>query len=207
MTEPMRTSRGAYAKGVLRRSEILAAALDVISECGSRGALIGDIARRVGLTQAGLMHHFRSRDELFCAIIQTRDEHDEAVYARTPVGIAGFLAVIEHNQRVPGLVQLFAEYAAEVAGDPRHPSRGFFQQRYAALREALMGDVRIAQESGQMGTDACAPVIAEQMIVAADGLQVQWLLDREIDMAERLRQLWRALCAASFGAEDRGANT
>ncbi len=45
------------------------------------------------------------------------------------------------------------------------------------------------------------------MIVAADGLQVQWLLDREVDMAGRLRQLWRTLCAASFGAEDRHATT
>ena len=201
-----RGARGSYAKGVLRRSEILDAALEAISECGGRGALIGDIARRVGLTQAGLMHHFRSRDELFCAVIQARDEHDGAVYARTPVGIAGFIAVIEHNQQVPGLVQLFAEYSAEVAGDPRHPSRAFFRQRYAALREALTGDVRIAQESGEMGSAACAPDIAEQMIVAADGLQVQWLLDREVDMAGRLRQLWRALCAASFD-EDRGANT
>ncbi|GAB6856091.1 TetR family transcriptional regulator C-terminal domain-containing protein [Microbacterium xylanilyticum] len=132
---------------------------------------------------------------------------DEARYARAPVGIDGFLAVIEHNQQVPGLVQLFAEYAAEVAGDPRHPSREFFQRRYAAVREALAGDVRIAQGSGRMSPDACAADIAEQMIVAADGLQVQWLLDREVDMAGRLRQLWRTLCAASFGAEDRHATT
>ena len=200
-------ARGSYAKGVLRRSEILDAALEAIAECGGRGALIGDIARRVGLTQAGLMHHFRSRDELFCAIIQARDEHDEELFARTPVGIAGFVAVIEHNQQVPGLVQLFAEYSAEVAGDPRHPSREFFRQRYAALRDALIGDVRIAQESGEMGPAACAPDIADQMIVAADGLQVQWLLDREVDMAGRLRQLWRALCAASFDDEDPGAST
>lgn len=207
MAAPERGVRGSYAKGVLRRTEILDAALEVISDCGSRGALIGDIARRVGLTQAGLMHHFRSRDDLFCAIIQARDEHDEAVFARTPVGIAGFLAVIEHNQQVPGLVQLYAEYAAEVAGDPRHPSREFFQRRYAALRQALEGDVRIAQESGEMGPGACAADIAEQLIVAADGLQVQWLLDRDVDMAARLRQLWRTLAAASFGAEHRGAST
>lgn len=207
MTEDARGTRGGYTKGVRKRAEILEAALEVIAENGSRGALIRDIAGRVGLTQAGLMHHFRSRDELFCAIIQARDEHDEARYARAPVGIDGFLAVIEHNQQVPGLVQLFAEYAAEVAGDPRHPSREFFQRRYAAVREALAGDVRIAQGSGRMSPDACAADIAEQMIVAADGLQVQWLLDREVDMAGRLRQLWRTLCAASFGAEDRHATT
>ncbi|WP_236602467.1 TetR/AcrR family transcriptional regulator [Microbacterium sp. 8M] len=192
---------------MLKRAEILDAALEVIAENGSRGALIRHIAERVGLTQAGLMHHFRSRDELFCAIIQARDERDEARYARAPVGIDGFLAVIEHNQHVPGLVQLFAEYAAEVAGDPRHPSREFFHRRYDALREALAGDVRIAQGSGQISPDACAADIAEQMIVAADGLQVQWLMDRNVDMAGRLRQLWRTLCAASFRAEDRHATT
>ena len=42
---------------------------------------------------------------------------DEAVYARTLVGIAGFLAVIEHDQQVPGLVQLFAaSFGAEDRG-------------------------------------------------------------------------------------------
>jgi hypothetical protein len=36
--------------------------------------------------------------------------------------------------------------------------------------------------------------VASLLIAAADGLQVQWLLDPDnVDMGERIDQLWRAL--------------
>jgi AcrR family transcriptional regulator len=188
--------RGPYAKGTAKRAEVLAAALEVVARHGCRRTYVSEIAERVGLTQAGLMHYFRSREELYQEVIRTRDEHDYASYAETPRGIEGFFAVIEHNRQVPGLVQLYAEFSAEAA-HPRHPSHDFFQQRYARLRESLEWDVRQAQDDGEMGPGADPSAIAELLMAAADGLQVQWLLDRDLDMVARLRALWQSLCAAS----------
>ena len=189
-------ARGPYAKGTAKREEILAVALEVVAEHGSRRAYVNEIARRAGLTQTGLMHHFRSREELFEAVIQARDDRDRITFTESARGIEGFLAIIEHNQQVPGLVQLYVEFAGE-ASHPEHPSHGFFRERYAYLRGALTRDIAFARSEGTMGEGADASAIADMLIACADGLQVQWLMGRDIDMAGQLRALWESLCAAS----------
>lgn len=191
------SSRGPYAKGLAKRGEILAAALEVVAQNGYSRTYINEVAERVGLTQTGLMHYFSSREELYQEVIRARDESDRDMFAAAPQGIEGFLAVIEHNQRVPGLVQLYAEFSAD-ATHSGHPAHTFFAERYTALREALEGDVAFAQAQGEVGPSADSSAIADLLIAAADGLQVQWLLDDRIDMVGRLRVLWQSLCLATW---------
>ncbi|MFT3797753.1 TetR family transcriptional regulator [Microbacterium sp.] len=188
--------RGPYAKGLARRAEILSAALDVVAENGYSRSYVNDIAERVGLTHTGLMHYFASREELYEEVIRARDVSDRTAYTTGARGVEGYFAVIEHNRHVPGLVQLYAEFSADAA-HPGHPSHAFFVERYAYLREALARDVELAQADGAMGATADPTEVAELLIATADGLQVQWLHDHRIDMAGRLRALWRALCLAS----------
>ena len=61
--------RGAYAKGVAKREEILAAALTIIGEQGFRRASVREIAEAVGLSPAGLLHYFGLKEQLFVAIL------------------------------------------------------------------------------------------------------------------------------------------
>ena len=200
-------TRGPYAKGTLKRQEILRVALEAVAQHGYRRTYISEIAQRVGLTQAGLIHHFRTREQLYEEIIRTRDEHDRDTFANAPHGLEGFFAVIEHNQHVPGLVQLYAEFSAE-ASHPGHPAHAFFRERYAYLREALVRDIELARVDGEFGDGVDPETAAELLISSADGLQLQWLIDRRIDMVARLRELWRGLCAASMtggGARPNGA--
>src|SRR3982751_4591907 len=68
--------RGSYAKGVAKREEILERALDVIAREGYRGASVKELADAVGLSQAGLLHYFDSKEELFAEILRKRDEVD-----------------------------------------------------------------------------------------------------------------------------------
>lgn len=185
-------SRGPYAKGTAKREEILTAALEAVAQHGYRRTYISEIADRVGLTQAGLIYYFRSREQLYQEVIRTRDEHDREAFAAAPPGIEGFFAVIQHNQQVPGLVQLYAEFAAEAA-HPDHPSHDFFRGRYRYLRDALSRDVEQAQASGELRRDLDPAATADLLIATADGLQIQWLLDRSVDMVGRLRQLWATL--------------
>ena len=71
--------RGSYAKGVAKRTEILDTALDVVARNGFRGTSVKELADSVGLSQAGLLHYFDSKDELFTAILRRRDEVDNAL--------------------------------------------------------------------------------------------------------------------------------
>jgi AcrR family transcriptional regulator len=54
----------------LRKEEILATATQLFAERGYEGASMGDLAERVGLRKASLFHHYASKDELYCAVLE-----------------------------------------------------------------------------------------------------------------------------------------
>jgi TetR/AcrR family transcriptional regulator len=53
-----------------RKEEILATATQLFAERGYEGASMGDLAERVGLRKASLFHHYASKDELYCAVLE-----------------------------------------------------------------------------------------------------------------------------------------
>ncbi|WP_433273606.1 TetR/AcrR family transcriptional regulator [Actinosynnema sp. CS-041913] len=61
------TSRRPYHHGDLRRA-VLAAAVEVIDEHGPAGVGLRDLARRVGVSHAGPVHHFRDKAGLLTAL-------------------------------------------------------------------------------------------------------------------------------------------
>ena len=96
--------RGSYAKGVAKREEILRTALEVVDRNGMRGTSVRELADAVELTQAGLLHHFGSKEELFLAILTVRDDEDAHRMAGLDI-IDQFLLVIGHNAQTPGMVR------------------------------------------------------------------------------------------------------
>src|SRR6476619_4067217 len=65
------------------RERILAAALDLFSERSFEGATTRDIAARAGVTQPLLNYHFRSKDALWRAAVDTLfDTLSEALSTR-----------------------------------------------------------------------------------------------------------------------------
>jgi AcrR family transcriptional regulator len=182
--------RGSYAKGVAKREEILTAALDVIARHGYRRTSVRELADAVGLSQAGLLHYFASKEELFQEILRKRDEVDAAAFdGELEHPIEGFFAVIRHNSEVPGLVQLYAQVSTE-AGDPQHPAHEFFVERYRKFRSLFAQLVRDEQRAGNIDADLDPERISNLFLAAADGLQTQWMLDPSIDMADHVAYLW-----------------
>lgn len=182
--------RGSYAKGVVKREEILTTALDVIARNGYRRTSVRELADAVGLSQAGLLHYFASKEELFQEILRKRDELDNDAYVGDATSaIDGFVQVIRHNAEVPGLVQLYAQFST-AAGDPDHPAREYFVERYEYFRGMFADFIRTEQAAGAVPADVDAERAAILFLAAADGLQTQWLLDPTIDMAESILDLW-----------------
>lgn len=178
--------RGSYAKGVAKREEILTAALDVIARQGYGRASVKELADAVGLSQAGLLHYFSSKEELFAEVLRKRDEVDGAAFDeidRGEVSMAeGFVRTIRHNADVPGLVQLYARLSTE-ATDPGHPARAFFDERFRMFRRMTSEAFREGQAAGTVRDDVDADQAAALLLAVADGLQTQWLMDQSIDMA------------------------
>ncbi|MDZ8275021.1 TetR/AcrR family transcriptional regulator [Microbacterium aquimaris] len=176
--------RGSYAKGVAKREEILERALDVIAREGFRRTSVKDLAEAVGLSQAGLLHYFGTKERLFTEILRKRDELDNAAIGPTPdAGMDAddlrerWVGVIRHNQQVPGLVHLFAAMSVDAA-DAEHPAHEYFTERNARLREALTDVMRDRLDP------RIDPETASRLLQAvSDGLQLQWMLEPDLDMA------------------------
>ncbi|MFI5765545.1 TetR/AcrR family transcriptional regulator [Streptomyces sp. NPDC051563] len=177
------------ARSEERRAEILRAALEVIAERGYRGAALGTVAERVGLTQQGLLHYFPTKEALLVAVLEERDRWDTGGGARAMADAwrPDLLAsLVEYNAMRPGIVQTFSALLGESVTDG-HPAREFFAERYAQVRSA-MADVLRAEYGDRLPSgltpDQAAPLLAAVM----DGLQYQWLLAPEsVDMPGAFR--------------------
>lgn len=191
--------RGSYAKGVAKREEILERALEVIAREGYRGASVKELAEAVGLSQAGLLHYFDSKEELFTEILRKRDEVDMVHYGPIPPADTdlhdlrrGYVQITRHNSDVPGLVQLFSRLSVDAA-DPAHPAHKYFIERNENLRQVFATAIAHQQAEGQL-TDRVDPqTLARIFQAVADGMQIQWMLDPEVDMAATVDALFAAL--------------
>lgn len=193
--------RGSYAKGIAKREEILRVALEVVARNGFRATSVKELADAVGLTQAGLLHYFDSKEGLFTAILRARDEADSARWAELDDIVDLLLAVIRHNSETPGLVQLFASLSTAATSDPGHAARDYFVERYARLRVDFTTAIERRQVAGQIAPDVDAVTLAGVLVAVSDGMQLQWMLDPSTDMAEHVRLVWElALRTATVAA-------
>jgi AcrR family transcriptional regulator len=172
--------RGGYAKGRERRDAILAAANEVFATRGFRGASLATIAKRVGVSEPGLLHHFSSKEELLLELLTLRDQHDDERIAQAVEAHAHALEVLlelcRQNADRPGIVRLFTILAAESV-DPDHPAHAWFVDRYHDRRAELAARLAAEQREGTVAPDFDADTAAAQILAMFDGLQIQWLLD------------------------------
>jgi AcrR family transcriptional regulator len=185
------TKRGPYRKGEAKRTEILRVALEVFAEEGYRGTSLRKVAARCELSLPGLMHYFESKEDLLTEILRMRDitakerlkdlEDWEAVNE-----------VIAEGGRTPGLVELFISLAAS-AGDDTHPAHAFFARRYEELRAEVTRMIQNGIDRGHLRAELPADRVAVLMISLADGVQLQWLADRSVDMTATMADAYTLL--------------
>jgi AcrR family transcriptional regulator len=172
--------RGGYAKGRERRDAILAAANEVFATRGFRGASLATIAKRVGMSEPGLLHHFASKEELLLELLTLRDQHDDERIAEARAAHAHVLDVVlelcRQNEERPGIVRLFTILAAESVDDD-HPAHDWFLARYGDRRRPLADALANAQRDGTVDAGLDPQAVASQILAMFDGLQLQWLLD------------------------------
>jgi len=196
-----RNRRGPYRKGEQKRREILLAAIDVFSRRGYRNASIREIGESVGLTQAGILHYFASKEKLFVEVLRVRDEIDEA---RADDILETFRLVIQHNAEVEGLVHLFVTVSAE-ATDEAHPGHEFFRSRYDRLIELLRDRIKAGQDDGSLYKAVSLEMAARMLVAVADGIQIQWLLDLDYtDMLATFDSIWQAMLMPGRGGRADG---
>ena len=152
------------------------------------------LAEAVGLSQAGLLHYFDSKEELFTSVLRKRDEVQSRAFTREqePAGIDEFLALVRDNADVPGLVRLYVNVSA-AASDPDHAGHDYFRARTAHIRSLFVPVLTEVKQRGRLPDDLDPQRLARILVAITDGLQVQWLMDPSIDMAADIAAVLHAL--------------
>ncbi len=182
------------------REKIIQAATEFFARHGFRGTKMADIAKAAYLTEPGLLHHFPSKTQLLMEVLKERDRIDSE-RMRTTLQKEGShfleagIELVEHNETVSGLVQLFILLVAESVS-PDHPAHEFFTQRYQREREQTAQVIAQAQQAGEVRADIPADTLVVLIFAVMDGLQVQWLLEPEkISMSGMFRVMMNLLKA------------
>ena len=179
-------------RGRARRAAVLEAARRLFSSQGFKGASLAAIAQEAGLTDAGLLYHFPTKNDLLLAVIAEGDrEQDET------------LAQVRDARGLPLLLRM-AEFGADLEADPvltaldvtlsaEHLQTGseinaYFVGRYDRFRAMLTQAFEEARRAGDLTGDFDPGVEAANMTAVLDGLRLQWLLsDGAVSMAGGMR--------------------
>ena len=192
LTKKFTTDR-ARRQGPQRREAILDAATEMFSRAGFHHASIADIAAAVGITQAGLLHHFPSKRELLLAVLQEREDRNAtSEMRRYDAGadyLQSFVQTLRENEKTPAMVQLFAILSSEaVFAD--HPAHAYFVDRYRRLIRTVTEALEPVVDVDRLPSGATTETVARWIVAAADGLRLQWLLDPDaVDRPASLEQL------------------
>jgi AcrR family transcriptional regulator len=175
------------AKGEERRQRILAVAQRMVARNGGRGTTLGQIAQEAGVSPAGLLHHFESKEQLLNAVLDARDADDLANVDLSGDILEQLEKVIDRFQRSPDLVGMFTVLLAENL-DPRAPLHDRFLARYRDAVAIVAEGIRRGQRDGRYRTDLDPAVKAVEIVAFLSGMETSWLLDPSIPLTEVFRE-------------------
>ncbi|WP_418969633.1 TetR/AcrR family transcriptional regulator [Alloscardovia omnicolens] len=196
------------AETIAKREEIIRAASEIVGYKGSSNATLQDIADRVGMTRAGVLHHFGSKEDLLIEVMRYRDysQVSHLPEKKMPEGAECFLHLIataQSNAHNEAAVRLFVALSSEsiTEGNSGYP---YFVQRYKNLRQELtQAFVAIAMERKWVIDMQKASQASAMILAAMDGIQFQWILSQQdIDMVACTTYAIRAAIQSVFPDKD-----
>lgn len=154
-------ARSSLAEAQRTREAIIARAVDVASVAGLEGVTIGRLASDLGMSKAGVIGHFGSKEELQLAGLDAASKaFVEAVWepaADREPGLERLLAIcdawIDHVARSPyqgGCFWTAASTEFDTRGGPVHEA---VQRRGRRWNKVLREEIATAIDNGQLAAD------------------------------------------------------
>jgi AcrR family transcriptional regulator len=169
------------AKGEDRRQRILVAAQRLLTRNGSRGTTLGQIAREAGVTPAGLLHHFESKEQLLHVVLDARDADDLANADIKGDPIENLRKVAQRFERSPELIGMFTVLLTENL-TPEAPLHDRFLARYRLSVEIIAKGIRRGQRTGKYRQDLDPAIKAAEIVAFLTGMETSWLLDPSLPL-------------------------
>jgi AcrR family transcriptional regulator len=180
------------AKGEDRKQRILAVAQRLLTRNGWRNTTLAQIAREAGVSPAGLLHHFESKEQLLHALLDVRDADDDSHADRAGDLIAEITAVADRFYRAPQLVGTYSLLLAESI-DPEAPLHDRLVARYEGAVDIITELIRQGQWAGRYRMDMDVTVKALQIIAFITGMETTWLLNPSIPLTEVFKEYAESL--------------
>ncbi|MGX1932795.1 TetR/AcrR family transcriptional regulator [Microbacterium resistens] len=164
------------ARGDARRAAILAAATREFGRKGYETTRIADIARAAGVTDAGVLHHFTTKQDLFMAVVERREEVYHSV--RLPAASVrelfdDFIAAVRAAADEPDLLRfrVMLTGASRIEG---HPVEGRAQRTLEAALDALVPFVARRIEDGEIAEGTDPQQVILELLALNEGIRDQW---------------------------------
>jgi AcrR family transcriptional regulator len=180
------------AKGEDRKQRILDVAQRLLTRNGWRNTTLAQIAGEAGVTPAGLLHHFESKEQLLHAVLDARDLDDDSHADRAGDLLVEIARVADRFNRAPEMVGTFTVLLVEniLPDAPLHDRMLSRQQEAIGIVGEL---IRLGQADGRYRSDVDPALKAVEILAFVHGMETLWLLDPSIPMTDVFKEYAEAL--------------
>jgi AcrR family transcriptional regulator len=175
------------ARGEDRKQRILEVAQRLVARNGWRNTTLAQIAGEAGVTPAGLLHHFESKEQLLHAVLDARDLDDDIHADRGGDLIGEIVQVADRFTRAPELIGTFTVLLAENIL-PDAPLHDRMLVRHRSATQIVADLIRRGQADGRFRTDIDPAVKAIEILAFVHGMETTWLLDPSIPLTDVFKQ-------------------
>jgi AcrR family transcriptional regulator len=192
-----------------RREQIIDEAIRVVGERGYYGVTIQDLAQRCGLSNAGLLYHFGTKEQLLLEMLETFERREAAAIqplaaladGEATEASARALLDLMHTMVVraathPEIGRLYMVLQSETL-DPSHPGHASFRAREASVL-SFFRKLAAPYVSDPHST-------ARQLLALMDGLSLQWVREGQaFDLAAEWDRAVQTVMPGALHSATRG---
>lgn len=189
---------------MIRKPEIMAAALRKIADSGVHNITMDDIAEEAGLSKGGIAHYFSSKEELILKAIQdftstniqqireTLDRRDNMLERISSFGIVDFQDTAQGKFRHSIILNIMALAVHDDAY--RKIYHEWVENGVATIRKALEDEVN----AGRLKLDNIQNT-ARMISAMTHGLAIRSFIDRETHSPEWVKENYRRTISRILG--------
>ncbi|SPT53660.1 Intercellular adhesion protein R [Actinomyces bovis] len=161
-----------------KHARVLEEAVKLFGTAGYAATSLADIAAAADISKAGLLHHFRSKEELFVEVLRAREEAEDKA-APLPKGDNPWMALTAWIERLRNSLSHRELAAVNVAMSGEVLQMGPAAREWKTQRlEAEVADLADRLERGKragfLRQEAPSLELARTIVALTDGLLVQW---------------------------------